>query len=1055
MKSKRVLFGLIVAALLGGANFASAQTKANYQNNLIEIGPDNVGGRVRTIVVDNADPSQRTLYVGGVAGGLYKKVADSNWRYLPYFDGQREITLPISYLCQLPDGKLLVATGEGFVDNHGVNNDRMTPKGRGLFLYNPADGSFSLVPSTNPANNANWTFINKIALVERNGYYYTYVATNGGLYFFKVSSSNPDWNSANPTLVLEGKFQDVVISSEDNIAYASAPGKVIRLGNVVTTPTSYVDITSSNSAFGDARRVVFSAVTEHAPQMDGSYVHTTFLYAVVTNKNGYLAGVYLSKDQQNWTRLTTSTIAPFTSVNPGDMNSSILVDPQNCRRIYIGGATVWSGEGFVDNSYYQWTKSSYSEEELNNGNYMESVYTNPLFVHSGIHQIAAAKEIADGDTTWILYFATDGGVFKTTLGMERGYNAINKGLNTVQYNHIAVAPDGSVIGGAIDNGCPFIQARNAHEGSVPTNLWYDNDPNSIINHMANVLWTGDGGGVDASMFQQLLPYTRRTLFMSSDPDRFIYTSSLGSSAYAASYGRACADYADYYNTQTWTIGEAFISDLVPSNNKIPQIRLWETNNNTTWNDSITFKLDTLGLFYRNGVADTLHGNTQIQPGDQILVPSPAQFNYPFVYTFTESFTAKNAMTHRVHNPLASRVIVNGLFNDTTGAVYFNATPTYFRHVWNASDASSQDPSTLERLMNWVRIYRADLGNSVGSIAFNRTGDAVYINVFNESKGLNYIIRVYNLNDVDINNHSDVSTKLNFALARPDFTPPRVTLFDTIYAPNGGMFQRPISSISVDQRDGMDNIILTFAGYDTVGAPNLVYVANADNPATRTVAAMNVTNAANGMTATDPVYSAIIEYTTGKIYAGTEKGVFTANSVGSTNWQEYGAFNGVPVTSIVQQTRSLRRQRFDIHDGVKTDTYLFAKTKFPYAIYFGTYGRGVFMDTTYVTDHVAEVCDPEDFSLLGITTVDKGENHAKVYPNPATVNATLELSVANAGNAAIRIYDVNGRLVHSQNLGYVSEGVHNYSLDCQKFSHGIYLVNIHIGGTTATSKLIVR
>ena len=79
----------------------------------------------------------------------------------------------------------------------------------------------------------------------------------------------------------------------------------------------------------------------------------------------------------------------------------------------------------------------------------------------------------------------------------------------------------------------------------------------------------------------------------------------------------------------------------------------------------------------------------------------------------------------------------------------------------------------------------------------------------------------------------------------------------------------------------------------------------------------------------------------------------------------------------------------------------------------------------------------------------------LYPNPAVDKANIELSVVNAGVAVIKIYDINGHLVHAENMGNIPEGVHHYSINCNKFKKGMYLVNIHIGGYTATSKLIVR
>lgn len=1050
MKSKKVLIGLFVAAFVGGVHFSSAQPKANYQNNLVEIGPDNIAGRVRAIVVDDADPNHTTLYAGGVAGGLFKKVGNELWQYIPYTNNDQEITLPISCMIQLPDNSLLIGTGEGFVEEHGVNISRMSPSGRGVYHFNPGDNSFTLVSSTNPVANSDWTFVNRMAYLVRDGFMYLYAATNEGLYRWKLNASNPDWSVA-PSKVLAGNFQDVVVISADNIAYATTPNRVFRVGNV-TGESAAVDVTNTNSAFATATRIELAANTAHAyDSTTGSYVHTTYLYALVADSNGLLNGVFLTHDQQNWTRLTTETVVPFTSENPGSLNAAIAMDPRNYKAVYIGGATLWSGEGFVPNSYYQWIKQSYSESELNNGNYMGSVYSNPMCLHSGIHQIVPTWTIVDGDTVWMNYYATDAGVFADRDGMIGSFRSLNKGLNTVQFNHIAVSPDGSIIGGAVDNSCPFIQSRNAHDGAVPTNSWYDDNPNSVMNHMGNVLWFGNGAGVASSMFQQILPFTRRSIFVSADPGNFVIPGGLSGYIDIASFGRACADYTDYTNTQTWTVAEAFLSDLIHNSNPIPQIKLWETTNNTIWNDSITFVIDTNLTYIHNGQELPLTGSTQIVPGDSILVQSKPNFDYPFYHRFTESFVVKNKMRHRVHNPVVSRAIVNGRAMSGSGAVYMTATPNYFRNVWDQNEASSTDPATLEKLMHWATIFTADQGFSVGEIAFSRDGKSVYINVINDSTNQSFLFRLYDFTNTDVNNAMTFKRELGFV--KTDYPGnPCITHFDTILAANGQWFNRPMTSIAVDPRDGQDNLVLTFGGYNSTEA-NMVYVKNASNPTTRTVTNINVVNSANAMTVNDPVHSALIEYTTGTIYAGTEKGVFTSASAVSPSWQNFGAFNGVPVTSIVQQTKSLKRQRYTVREGVNDVTYLFAKTKYPYAIYFGTYGRGIFMDTNYVVDHENEICNEEDW--LGITNVDNGENRMSIYPNPAADYATIDLAIVNGGNAVVKIYDITGKMVHSEKLGYLGEGGHQYSINCSMFKHGIYLVNVNIGKESATSKLIVR
>ncbi len=923
MKRKKVLIGLIVAAFIGGGQYVAAQPKANYQNNLIEIGPDNLGGRVRSIVVDEANPAHTTLYAGGVAGGLYRKDSNDNWKYIPYIANNQEITLPISYMIQLPDNTLLIATGEGIVKEHGSLTERMAPKGRGVYHFNPADNSFTLLAATNPNNDPRWAYVNKLAAIEREGKLYVYAATNGGLFRWKFNdATNPDWTTA-PSLAMSGEFQDVIFISADNVAYASRPGHLFRVGNV-TGQSTPVDVTASNSAFANSSRIVLAANTSHVyDSAAAAYVHTTYLYAMVADKDGMLDAVYLTKDQQNWSRLTTATITPFTTKNPGYRDAAIAINPVNYKQVFIGGASLWSGDGFVENSYYQWTKMSMTEEEVNFGNYMGSAYSNRSVLHSGIHQIAFTFELGEeGDSVWMAYLATDGGVYKLELENGSFFN-ISKGFNTVQYNDIAVSPDGSIIGGAIDNSCPFIQSRNAHNGGNPTNEWYDNDTNSNMNHIGSVLWMGNGGGVAASMFQQLLPISRRCVFVSSEPGRFSFVTGMGAGT-AASFGRAYADYADYSQTQTWTAGEVFTSDMVPSSNPIPRMYLWETVNNTKLKDSVSFTLDTLGVFYRNGVETPLTGDTEIKAGDQVLVPSPVHFDYPFRYTFTHSFVAKNQMTHYVPNPIASRILLGARDNSGNGAVYMNITPSDFRKVWDANEAGSTDVSVVSKLMHWGQIYKADDGYSVGAVAMSRQGDAAFIAVTNDSTGNSFIFRVYRLDSINANDPSKAKVQLGFC--RDWDGMPRVTLFDTIWASDGDWFKRPISGITVDPRDGKDAILISFSGYDSTGSANLVFVNNANTPATRTITDINVTNAANGMVASDPVYSALIECTTGKVYAGTEKGVFVANSTAATtNWENFGAFNGVPVTSIKQQTNNLPRMRYDSHSGITTESYLFAKT----------------------------------------------------------------------------------------------------------------------------------
>ena len=202
---------------------------------------------------------------------------------------------------------------------------------------------------------------------------------------------------------------------------------------------------------------------------------------------------------------------------------------------------------------------------------------------------------------------------------------------------------------------------------------------------------------------------------------------------------------------------------------------------------------------------------------------------------------------------------------------------------------------------------------------------------------------------------------------------------------------------------------------------------------------------------------MIEYTTGEVYVGTEDGVYRTANINSPSWQPYGAFKGVPVTSMYQVTSNYSRIKYVGHDGVVEVPYIFPRTKYAYAMYFGTYGRGIFMDSTHVVDHTNEIVDPEDYAEeLDIPSIaNVGENAVRFYPNPAVDNATMELTVAKAGNAVVRVYDLAGKVVYTENMGRVAEGVHTRTIDCSSLQHGMYLVNVIVGGQKATAKLIVR
>lgn len=949
------------------------------------------------------------IFIGSASGGLYVvdfSNGNTSGNYLPCSIDGKEIVLPVSSLLKINDSIILVGTGEGMYPK-GNRQNKFASQGRGLFLFNTLTKEFVQLPNTNPGMDldADFASVNGLDMMIADGVMYIYAATSKGLFRW-VASQYSDLYTVAPQKVFDGTVREIKISQQYNRAFFSSKGYLWKISDVINS-LAPVNISGTCSAFGSSASGILIAI---APSDE------TFVYAAPVDADGLLKGVYLTRNTNTWTLVSTSTVTPFTSVATAKTCGALVVDPADPKVVYIGGANIWKGQGYGaydEISTYQWTLASYNENQLNGGDYMAQVFSNRNFVHSGIHQMVV--------TRWgTSYIMTDAGAFYSPSNMATFEN-VSRGINCTQLNSLAVLPDGSLISGANSNGSPFIESRMAHNGGVSDTTWYDPTA-TFTNHSANVLFYGNGGGVAASRFTQYAPQSRRPLFVS---------------AAGGVIGRGYDDFSNYTVTQTWTYGEAFMSDQVAGGPAVGQLSLWETKNNIS-RDSIVFTIDTLAYLHRNGTLHQMRHDFQVEAGDSIVVLDIAHAYYPFWYVFDHSFKVKDELRHTVHAPYASRLLAITVENDMpkntdVSLCWF---PTDFRQVF--------DNSNDTRFWSHIYAINGDLNPHYvcRQAVMSNDGNTVFVVVENDSTNTSFVARVKGFNNVNyFQSVHEVRDAMKYNVTG------RVTTTDTLrFADDSYTFSRRISSIAIDPRDGKDNIVITFDGFGN-NAPNVVYVENASSASP---VFTNITvDAANS-----PAYSALVEYTTGRAFVGTENGVFTTDNIKTGAWEEFGNFAGVPVTAICQQTATDTVFHYLGHDGVTDVNYIFPRTKWPYAIYFGTYGRGIFMDSTFVQDHTNEVLSPED--VLSIpTVVATGANALHIYPNPAVDRVTLDLTVAKAGPTLVNIYDINGKLVISQSLGRLAEGNHSHTIDCSRLSHGMYLVNVLVGSDKATSKLIVR
>ena len=375
MKIRKVFIGLFVCFFAVGtliatsANFSIGRRAVNNSNDkakvaksaddqIVELGPDNIAGRVRALIFDNQDSTNQTMYAGGIAGGLFKTTdGGEHWTQVPmYLANGTQVNLPISCMTQTSDGVIYIGTGEGFVES-GMNNHISTPVGRGLYrMVN--DTNYAVIPATAPAsdtissNTGDWAYINRLAAAEYNNVLYFYAATNAGLYRWKIQSAT-DWSNA-PVKIFSGAVQDVDLSLVKKILFFTSANKIYKITNVESDSQQPVEISSNYIDTSNVSRIEVAV----APSDEN------FVYAVVADTNGLSKGVYMTSNQQVWEIITTSTTNIFSSKKSGWHNNAITVFPDNPKKIAVGGNALWIGEGFDGATLYTWTKPASIQSDI-------------------------------------------------------------------------------------------------------------------------------------------------------------------------------------------------------------------------------------------------------------------------------------------------------------------------------------------------------------------------------------------------------------------------------------------------------------------------------------------------------------------------------------------------------------------------------------------------------------------------------------------------------------------------------------------------------------------
>jgi hypothetical protein len=412
-------------------------TKLEWQN----MGPDNVGGRIRAFLMHSTKPE--LWFAGGVSGGLCRSTT-SGQSWFPINDKQENLN--VTCIAQLPkNGRIIYGTGEGgFTNLQGTRNGSPAFYGSGLFISSNDDGTdFSLMSIA--SDNRFWQCN---AMVSHPNEDIIYVATESGLFSL-------DFTAATPKLerIAGGVYRDLTIDPNGTVWCSTNNGLIYKK----EASASALTLTNQGQNSGGRTSLAIS------PQ------DPNWIYALCATGQGALANLSRSTDGgKTWSILLNGNSSNdiFGSNRQGWYDNVISVFPNDKGRVIMGGVDL-----------AQW-------DSINGYRQMASMFVAPWnrqYVHADKHIIT--WNMRTNPATCIV--GCDGGLFASKD--LNTWSHMNRGFTTLQLYNVAANSLGHVVGGSQDNGTQLINfSGNSFNGKPSQN--------------AVLVYGGDGFDVEFSQY---------------------------------------------------------------------------------------------------------------------------------------------------------------------------------------------------------------------------------------------------------------------------------------------------------------------------------------------------------------------------------------------------------------------------------------------------------------------------------------------------------------------------------------------------------------------------
>jgi photosystem II stability/assembly factor-like uncharacterized protein len=393
------------------------------------IGPDNIGGRTLAVTLDPQNPN--IIYAGSASGGLWRSrtagLGPSAWEYVP----TGFPVLGVAAIASVPEDSNTIYIGTGEVygyQNADIGLSIRTTRGSyGIGILKTTDGGQSWTKSLD------WTYLQKrgVWAIEINPLNadVVWAGTTEGTY--KSTDAGATWTQMDTTLMV----MDVIISPADTNTVFIACGNLGSPGGGIYRTAdggqSWTALTQGlpSSFMGKPQLAIYEA----SPNV-----------ILASIGGGYWSGagtaLYRSLDNgDTWSTLSTVDYATY----QGWYSHLVGVHPADSSQVICAGIELYKstagGRNLVQKS------QSINVHGVPPAGGPEGP---PDYIHVDIHSITYHPTDPD-----LIYFGTDGGVFRSTDGGET-FEGCNGGYQTTQfYNGFSSAATDSnlAIGGLQDN----------------------------------------------------------------------------------------------------------------------------------------------------------------------------------------------------------------------------------------------------------------------------------------------------------------------------------------------------------------------------------------------------------------------------------------------------------------------------------------------------------------------------------------------------------------------------------------------------------------------------